>query len=457
MQILTAKKIVEYIQGELIGDCASCIASGVAIDSRDVKKNDVFFALKGEVTDGHKFLKQAIENGASILVVREFSREVNICQIVVEDTFVALQKLAKAYRNLFMIPYIAITGSSGKTTTKDVIASVLSQKYNVLKTKGNLNSTTGVPLTLFDLKDEHEIAVIEMSMSHPSEILANAEIVRPNIAVITNIGLCHIEFLGSQENIFKAKSEILTYLTEDDIAIVNGEDPYLGSITPDAYQIIRVGIDNGDLIAGNIRHTNECVTFTLHISGNEELISFPIPGVHNVTNALLAIAVGLQYGLKIDEIQTGLNTYQPSKHRMEIIDHKGITLINDTYNANPDAMKAAIDVLIYLSDKNGKKIAVLGDMYELGEASHDMHEMCGRYAAEKGVDLLLATGQYAGDYQRGYERYSASADGECLLFADKEALTIYCLKIIQKNDTVLFKASRGMQLEKVFLSLKENI
>ena len=455
MQILTAKEIAEYIQGELIGDCAGSIASGVAIDSRDVKKNDVFFALKGEVTDGHKFLQQAVMNGASILVVREFSKEVNICQIVVEDTFIALQKLAKVYRNLFRIPYIAITGSSGKTTTKDIIASVLSQKYNVLKTKGNLNSTTGVPLTLFDLTHEHEIAVIEMSMSHPNEILANAEIVRPNIAVITNIGLCHIEFLGSQENIFKAKSEILTYLTKDDIAIVNGEDLYLRSINPNAYQMFRVGINNGELIAGNIRHTNECVTFTVNINGNEESISFPIPGEHNVINALFAIAVGLQYGLKIDEIQTGLNTYQPSKHRMEIIDHKGITLINDTYNANPDAMKAAIDVLVYLSEAKGKKIAVLGDMYELGESSYKMHEMCGRYAAEKGVDLLLVTGQYVDNYKHGYNQYVT--DGECLLFDDKEALAAYCLKIIQKDDTVLLKASRGMQLEKVFLTLKENM
>ena len=455
MQILTAEKIAEYIQGELIGDCANSIANGVAIDSRDIKKNDVFFALKGEVTDGHKFLQQAIINGASILVVREFSKQANICQIVVEDTFIALQKLAKAYRNLFRIPYIAITGSSGKTTTKDVIASVLSQKYNVLKTKGNLNSTTGVPLTLFDLTDKHEIAVIEMSMSHPGEILENAEIVRPNIAVITNIGLCHIEFLGTQENIFQAKSEILTYLTEDDIAVINGEDNFLKSIKPQCYQMIKVGIGNDEFHASDIRHTNECVTFTVNISGSEESISFPIPGEHNVINALLAISVGLQYGLKINEIQTGLNSYQPSKHRMEIIDHKEITFINDTYNANPDAMKAAIDVLIYLSDANGKKIAVLGDMYELGDSSCDMHEMCGRYVAEKGVDLLLVTGQYADDYKRGYNLYSP--DGECLLFADKEALTAYCLKIIQKNDTVLFKASRGMQLEKVFLSLKENM
>ena len=164
-----------------------------------------FFALKGEVTDGHAFLQQAINNGASILVVREFNKYINACQIVVDDTFTALQRLAKAYKNLFNIPYIAITGSSGKTTTKDIIAGVLAQKYQVLKTKGNLNSTTGVPLTLFDLTEKHEIAVIEMSMSHPGEILDNAEIVRPNIAVITNIGLCHIEFLETQENIFKAE------------------------------------------------------------------------------------------------------------------------------------------------------------------------------------------------------------------------------------------------------------
>ena len=455
MQVLTAEKIAEYIEGRLIGNCSNALASGVAIDSRDVNKNDVFFALKGEVTDGHQFLQQAIKNGASILVVKEFSKEIDICQIVVEDTFLALQKLARVYKNIFEIPYIAITGSSGKTTIKDIIASVLAQKYNVLKTKGNLNSTTGVPLTLFDLADEHEIAVIEMSMSHPGEILANAEIVRPNIAVITNIGLSHIEFLETQENIFKAKSEILTYLTEEDIAVVNGDDSYLKSIKPKSYQVIRVGIGNGELIAKDIRHTNDGVKFTVNIKGKEESISFPIPGEHNVINALLAIAVGLQFELTIEQIQTGLNTYQASKHRMEIVKDKEITLINDTYNANPDAMKAAIDVLVYLSSNNGKRIAVLGDMYELGEASRDVHEICGRYAAEKGVDTLMVTGQYATDYQCGFNKYSLG--GKCLIFDDKETLTASCQEIIQENDTVLFKASRGMQLEKVFISLKENM
>ena len=219
--------------------------------------------------------------------------------------------------------------------------------------------------------------------------------------------------------------------------------------------MIRVGIGNGEFVAKDIRHTNACVTFTVNIKGNEESMVFPIPGEHNVINALLAIVVGLHYELTVDEIQAGLNMYQPSKHRMDIVNHKAVTLINDTYNANPDAMKAAIDVLDYLSNENGKKIAVLGDMYELGQASRDMHEICGRYVAEKGIDLLMVTGQYAADYQRGFSQYPSS--GKCLIYTDKEALTADCQRIIEENDTVLFKASRGMQLEKVFLALKENM
>lgn len=445
-------QIAEMTGGTLFRGEPETQVCGVSIDSRDVAQGNIFFALRGEFSNGHLYLRDAQKNGAALMIVEEPSEEISVAQVVVEDTFLALQTLAKRYIAMFPIPFAAITGSSGKTTTKDVIASVLSEKYNVLKTQGNLNSTTGVPLTIFDLDPSHEFGVIEMSMSHPGEILGNADIVRPETAVITNIGLCHIEFLKTQENIFRAKSEILTYLKHGDTAIVNAEDPYLRMLQSDVYEIIGVGIEHGTLRAYDIRNTNDEVSFRVDIGGNAEPFRFSVPGKHNVINCMSAVAIGLKYGLTPDQIRSGLDAYKPSKNRMEIITQNGITFINDTYNANPDSMKAAVDVLCHIAGA-GRKIAVLCDMYELGECASEMHGICGKYAAESGVDLLLSTGTYASDYETGF--LSVGTQGRCLLFQNKSELNLFLSKDLRKNDTVLFKASRGMQLEESYLYIKE--
>lgn len=450
----SATTIAELIGGKIVCGDADTNVCGVAIDSRDVKQNNIFFALKGEFSNGHRYLASAVKNGATLAIVEHVSPELDVCQIVVGDTFLALQMLSKAYIKMFPIPFVAITGSSGKTTTKDVTASILAQKYNVLKTQGNLNSTTGVPLTVFDLDHSHEIGVIEMSMSHPGEILGNADIVRPETVVITNIGLCHIEFLQTQENIFKAKSEILAYLGENDVAVLNADDPYLCTIQNGDFTVVSTGTENGIFRANNIANTNEYVSFSVNIDGKEEYFRFAVPGNHNVRNCLSAISVGLRYGLSAEQIRSGLQSYHPSKNRMEIVSLRKITLINDTYNANPDSMKAAVDVLCHIA-KEDRKIAVLCDMYELGDGAAEMHVTCGKYAAESHVDLLLSTGTHASDYEKGFSSINTGA--KCRVFENKDQLEQFLSKELKENDTVLFKASRGMQLDETFHHIKEKL
>lgn len=448
----TVKEIADMMNGEVICGDENTITEGVCIDSRAAKMNTIFFALKGEVTDGHRFVGSAVENGACAAVVSE-KQDVDICQILVEDTFEALQELAKAYIARFPINYIAVTGSSGKTTTKDIIAAVLSEKYNVLKTQGNLNSTTGVPLTLFDLDHSHEIGVIEMSMSSRGEIYGNCDIVRPDTAVITNIGLCHIEYLGTQDNIFAAKTEAFAFLGKENTAIVNGEDKYFIDYENDDFAIVKVGIDAGDMRAKNINYENDRMFFTVEINGKDEQFEFFYPGRHNVLNCLSAIAVALKYGLSCDQIRSGLKKFVPSKNRMDISRNEFAVLINDTYNANPDSMKAAIDVIGHMA--KGRKIAVIGDMLELGEQSAELHRQCGEYAASKNLDLVYTVGGYANDYKEGFD--SVQSSGICITFDDKISLSKYLNETTQKDDCILFKASRGMELEHVYFSLKEAI
>jgi len=354
---------------------------------------------------------------------------------------------------MFPIKYIAVTGSSGKTTTKDIIAAVLSEKYNVLKTQGNLNSTTGVPLTLFDLDHAHEIGVIEMSMSSRGEIYGNCDIVRPDTVVITNIGLCHIEYLGTQDNIFAAKTEAFAFLGKENTAILNGEDKYFIHYENDNFNVVKVGIDNGDLQAKDIVYESDRMFFTVKINGKDERFEFLYPGRHNVLNCLSAIAVALKYGLSCDQIRSGLKKFVPSKNRMDISRSEFATLINDTYNANPDSMRAAMDVLGHMA--KGRKIAVVGDMLELGEQSKELHRQCGEYAATKDIDFVYSVGEYANDYKEGFD--SIQSSGICIAFVDKISLSKYLNETTVKDDCILFKASRGMELEHVYFSLKEAI
>lgn len=452
MKKYQVEEIAEMIGGVITKKINDKYADNVFIDSRLGKPNGIFFALSGTTTNGHKYLNQAVENGAVIVVVSE-ECDCNANMIKVNDTFKALQNLAKAYRNKFDIPYVAVTGSSGKTTTKDLIACVLAQKYNVHKTKGNFNSSTGVPLTLFDLCDENEISVIETSMNAPGEILGNMDIVRPNTAVITNVGTAHIEFLGSRENIFKAKCEILTYLQKGDCAIVNADDDMLCTLSSDVYEIIKVGSSSEcTLTAYDIEQNADGISFYVDINDKAYKFEFKYPGMHNVLNCLSAIAVGLRYSLSPEQIQKGLLAFIPGNNRMQIEEVSGMTLINDAYNANESSFKAAIDFLC--TKAKGRKVVVASDMYELGEYSSQIHFKTGENAAKLGVDLLIACGENAENYKTGY----LSCGGkECIIYNSKEELTNNLKKHLRIGDTVLFKASRGVKLEEVFNRIKETI
>lgn len=452
MKKYSVEEIAEMIGGKIVKKVNDSYVDNVFIDSRLGKENGLFFALSGTVTDGHEYLAQAVNNGATTVVVsKDYDCVANI--IKVEDTFKAFQALAKAYRNKFDIPYVAVTGSSGKTTTKDLISCVLAQKYNVHKTQGNFNSSTGVPLTLFNLKDENEISVIETSMNAPGEILGNMDIVRPNVAVITNVGTAHIEFLKSRENIFKAKSEILTYLQEGDCAIVNGDDDMLSTLSSDSYKIIMVGTtENCDLMAYDIVQTHDDINFSVDINGVCNRFKFNYVGMHNVLNCLIAIAVGLQYSLTSEQIRMGLLDFIPGNNRMQIEEVSGITLINDAYNANESSFKAAMDFLC--TKAKGRKVVVASDMYELGDYSAQIHCKTGENAATMGIDLFIVCGDNIENYKNGY----LNAGGkECVSYSDKEELTDNLKKHLRIGDTVLFKASRGVKLEEVFNKIKETI
>ena len=452
MDKLNLEEIAEMVEGKIKEKNNDSLADNVFIDSRLGRSNGIFFALSGTVTDGHSFIKSAVENGAVTVIVSRECESFGANVITVGDTFRALQKMAKAYRERFHIPFISVTGSSGKTTNKDLIACVLSQKYNVHKTIGNFNSSTGVPLTLFELRHENEISVIETSMNASGEILGNADIVRPETAVITNIGTAHIEFLGSRENIFKAKSEVLTFLKKGDTAIVNGDDDLLARLRSDVFDIVKVGTGDCDYKAFNIDQTDGKLSFSVMIKGSEQRFDFAYPGMHNAINCLLAMAVGLKYKLTPEQIQKGFSAFVPGSNRMQREAVKGITLINDAYNANEGSFKAAMDYLCRIAE--GRRLVVAGDMFELGDFSEEIHRKTGENAADLGIDLLLACGSHAESYKKGY----LSAGGkECITFADKHELEKALKNYLRIGDTVLFKASRGVKLEEVYNKLKENL
>jgi UDP-N-acetylmuramoyl-tripeptide--D-alanyl-D-alanine ligase len=430
------------------------LISGIATDSRKIHQGDLFIALKGEKFDGHEYAEAAVKSGASVVLSQQKLKS-DIPYLLVEDTLTAFHHLARYYKSKFHIPFVAITGSSGKTTTKDMIASVLSEKYNVLKTEGNFNNAIGLPLTLFRLERQHEICVLEMGMSSLGEIEVLAEIVRPNAGVITNVGTAHIEKLQTRKNILKAKTEMFTYFDSGNTAIINGDNDMLQTLDNEAYHILRYGLESiNDCRAENVVEKGEAgIDFDVVYQGVRESYQVPIPGIHNVYNALSAICIAKMYGLNMDEIHAGLLNFKPSKMRMEIF--QGILdtkVINDVYNANPDSMKAAINVLASM-DAAGRRICILGDMFELGEYAEEEHKQIGRFAAEKGIDLVLAVGKMAKAVINGA---SMSGKNQQLYCFDHNEEVIGSLKgILKPQDMILIKGSRGMNMENIVESLRE--
>lgn len=430
---------------------SECITS-VTTDSRKITPGCLFVPLEGKNVDGHVYIAQALSQGAAACLCQHPELQQDGV-VLVKDTRRALGALAKYYRQKFSIPVVGITGSVGKTTTKDMIASVLAQKYNVCKTEGNFNNDIGLPLTVFQLEPQNEVAVLEMGMNHFDEIHYLADIARPDIGVITNIGVSHIEFLGSRDGILQAKTELFDFFDEKNTAVLNREDDKLVTLEgtlPGA--TIWYGTDDTAAVRAEniVQQGLACMEFTLVTHEEKMRISLPAPGKHMVSNALAAATVGLLLKLTPEEIKQGLESFHPSKMRMDVIHTKnGVTIINDSYNANPVSMKASLSILAELE---GRKIAILGDMYELGEDSAKMHYEVGVEVAKLKIDCLICVGTLAKELMRGAEEKGLT---ETYYFETRQALEAGGFPMIQQGDTVLVKASRGVELEKTVESLQE--
>lgn len=431
----------------------------ICIDSREVQKGSLFIPIKGEKHDGHEYIENAFEKGAiAVLTEIELQEFTDKWVIKIEDGKKSICNLTKYLRKLINIPIIALTGSSGKTTTKDIIYAVLNEKFDVLKTLGNQNNDLGVPLTIFRLEEKHEIAVIEMGMDHKGEISYLVDMVEPNIAIITNIGLTHIENLKSQINIYEAKKEIFQKMKREDLALVNGDDAYLSTFQSDKFTVEKYGIKNEDLniTASNIHSSSQGITFDVEYKGALHKFTFSLPGMHNVYNCLSAIYIGYYYNMTYDEIQQGLNKFIPSNNRMDIKKIKDIVLINDSYNANPDAMQAAAGVLAQYKNSNSRTIAVIGDMLEMGDESSKYHKLVGKHIFNMGsIDKIVAVGNEAKYYIEG--AMSAGMPKEdCVYFSRNVSAIDYLLHNLKKNDIYLIKGSRGIKMEEIVFALERS-
>lgn len=456
MTAITAKQAAEFCGGKLLG--SSNEITYITTDSRAVKEGSLFAAIRGERFDGHSFIETAWEKGAvCVLSEQEITVPEGRGLILVDDTRKALLKIAGGYRNLFDIPFTAVTGSVGKTTTKDIIAGVLSEKYNVLKTNGNFNNDIGVPITLFSLDKGHTAAVVEMGMNHRGEIDVLAEAVTPHIGVITNVGVSHIENLGSREGILKAKCEMLPHIRKGGFAVLNGDDEMLSKLNgrekeyglPDDVNIIWYGTKEiFDIWASDIEPMGlEGVKCTIHTPKGCIDTMISVPGRHMVYNAMAAAAVGVIQNMDINDIKRGLESFAPTGMRMERFSlSNGAVLIDDSYNANPVSTKAAIDVLASCS---GEKYAILGDMFELGDYSKEMHKEIGIYAAAKGINGVTAIGNDSVNIYNGVKDAGMKNSGYF------HTVDEFLESGFIPRGTILLKASHSMHFNKIADYLKK--
>lgn len=449
MQVLSVSDIEKATGGRLISGDAEYTITSVTTDSRKADVNTLFVPLRGENADGHDFIGSAQEKGAA--VITEFENVPKKTAVRVKNTRIALGDIARYYKMKYPIPTVAITGSVGKTTTKDLIYSVMSQKFNTHKTPNNFNNDIGVPLTVFGLERKHTAAVIEMGMSHFGEISYLADIVRPEIGVITNIGMSHIENLGSREGIFRAKTEITERFTSKNTLIVNGDDDYLKTLENTPYKLVKFGLgENNDVRAVNVINNGlKGLTFTVKHSGGEFRCAVRQPGEHNIYNALAAVSAGIEMGIDTDKIAVGLENCVYTASRLEIFEHKGMEVINDCYNSSPDSVRAALKVMSY--SKKNRKIAVLGDILEMGDYAHDAHLKLGKSVAELGADMLVTAGTNARLIAEGAFGVGMK---NVISFDTTDELAANISDIVHEDDCILVKASHGMQFNKITDSIK---
>ncbi|MCB6992193.1 UDP-N-acetylmuramoyl-tripeptide--D-alanyl-D-alanine ligase [bacterium 210820-DFI.6.37] len=455
MKRLTMKQIEEGTGGRLIRGDAAAEVWGICTDSREAEAGALFFALKGENHDAHDYLPQVFASGCSCAVISNEAlcprQAENV--ILTEDTTKALQRLAAWYLGQLDLKKIAVTGSTGKTSTRDLTWYVCCEKYKTQKNKGNLNNHLGVPLTILSFDEDTEVGVLEMGMDKPGEIDLLARVAKPDIGIITNIGLAHIENLGSQEGIFQAKMELTNYFDENNLLIAARDEEFLNEERIQGpYRLVTAGTDGqSDYIISAIDDFSaEGIEFTLEHQGAARRFHLPVPGRHNAFNAALAVAAGMELGITMEEAARGLAKAKLTDKRLTVRGKNGIKVIDDTYNASPDSMRGAIDVLMKTRGLRG--VAILGDMFELGKTSSQQHSIVGRYAAEKKVQLLIAIGSDA--------RYMAQGAKEAglenvLYFPEKEEFLKKMDSILEKGDVILVKGSRGMEMEQIVKKIME--
>ena len=432
--------ILSIIDGILVSGSNTSL-DNFSINSKEINKDDIFVGIKGEKIDGSKFYIDALKKGAKGAIITKgfYTESIDDKFIIeVEDTTKAIQKIAEYKRSKLDIPVIGITGSVGKTSTKDMISSVIETKYTVCKTKGNLNNHLGVPLTILSLKNE-EVLVVEMGMNHLGEISVLSKIAKPTIGVITNVGTAHIGNLGSRENILKAKLEILDGIDNGKLIINNDNDMLHNWYLNNKDNVITIGINNdSDYKAENVSY-KESTTFNY----NDEEIVVNVGGEAFVYNALMGIAVGTLLDIDINDIKKGISNLKLTNNRLEVIEKNGYRIINDCYNANFDSMKEGIQ---NLSKYDGRKIAVLGDMLELGDYSEELHKNVGKVVNDNNIDILITVGEEA-------KYIDAEATVEKYHFDNNEDAIKYIKTIINKGDNVLVKASNGMKFIEIVKSL----
>lgn len=430
---------------------AQATLADVCTDTRKIQPGSLFVCLRGERFDGHSFASQAAQLGAAALLV-DHPVDADVPQLVVTDTGKALLQLAGWYRRRFQLPVVGLTGSVGKTTTKEFIALVLGAKYNTLKTQGNLNNEIGVPQMLFRLEDSHTAAVIEMGMNHFGEISRLTRAVAPTVGLITNIGVSHIENLGSRSGILQAKLEILEGMAPDAPLIVNIDNDMLRTVKLGDRPLLTFAIDDqsADFTATDIAEQGSTTTFTVHHSTFTQPVTIPTVGIHNVYNALAAMAVGYVTGVDPVAAASALANYVPAGMRQNLVQVGGVQVIEDCYNASPDSMRAALQTLGKLPVH--RRYAVLGAMLELGDYAKEAHTQVGKMAAENGIDGVLA---YGVDAAYIVEAAKQAGLENARLFDTKEALAQSLAQQVQPGDGVLFKGSRGMHLEDVMHTVYE--
>jgi UDP-N-acetylmuramoyl-tripeptide--D-alanyl-D-alanine ligase len=449
MNQLSILQIAQFAGASLASGDGNVSVDRISTDSRTVKPGELFVALRGENFDGHKFVEAAAKAGAAGAIVDlawKGNLPGNFALLHADDTLIAYQNLAANYRKSLSLKVLAITGSNGKTSTKDFAAAVLGRHFAVTKTEGNFNNHVGLPRTILEATSQDEVGVWEIGMNHPGEVAALAKIAAPDAAIITNIGIAHIEFMGSREAIATEKSALAEAIGPNGTVILNADDPFTEIIAARTRaRVILAGTTAGSVCVGGIRQSADGSEFTILEGAHRCRAHLPVPGLHMVQNALLAVAAGRAFGVSLEECAAGLSAAPLTKARLQIKEINSVQFIDDSYNANPDSMKAALRTLVEL-DADGKRIAVLGEMRELGSESEQSHREVGETAATLGIDQLIAIGEMGEVIAQAAQ--NAGLAKSVAVESTSEAAALLA-EMATPGDLVLVKGSRSVRTEQV--------